>query len=80
MLQKNVLPTMSFSHMLAKRLGVPLIEFIFDKIETKTTALHFLLEEVIQDMRIKMDDQLKIINPDVFDHDKKYVLIVLERK
>lgn len=76
----NVLPTMMFSHLLAQRLGVPLVEFIFDKIETKNTALHFILEEVIDDMRIKLKDQLKVIHPDIFARDKSYVLLVLERK
>lgn len=74
----HVLPTMAFGHLLARRLAIPFVEFIFDKIETKTQAIYFILEDVIREIRSKLADQIKVIDPSIFARDKKYMLVVLE--
>ena len=75
----NVLPTMAFAHLMGERLGVPLAEYIFDKIETKTPALHFLLQDVIGQVRPGLREQLSVVDPEVFARDKIYALYALER-
>ena len=44
-----------------------------------TVEMQQVLEEVIEELRAYMLDQLQIVNPAEFARDKKYLLLVVER-
>ena len=75
----NVLPTLAYVHMLGERLATPLVNFVIAKLRKKRPAIHYVLEEVIEELRAYMLDQLQIVNPTEFARDKKYMLLVVER-
>ena len=76
---RNVLPTLAYVHMLGERLAAPLVNFVIAKLRKKRPAIHYVLEEVIEELRAYMLDQLQIVNPAEFSRDKKYMLLVVER-
>lgn len=75
----NVLPTLAYVHMLGERLATPLVNFVIAKLHKKRPAIHYVLEEVIEELRTYMLDQLQIVNPAEFLRDKKYMLLAVER-
>jgi SAM-dependent methyltransferase len=76
---RNVLPTLGYVHMLGERLATPLVNFVIAKLRKKRPAIHYVLEDVIEELRAYMLDQLQIVNPAEFARDKKYMLLVVER-
>lgn len=75
----NVLPTLAYVHMLGERLATPLVNFVIAKLRKKRPALHYMLEDAIEELRAYMLDQLQIVNPERFAREKKYMLLVMER-
>src|SRR5687768_8914234 len=75
----NVLPTLAYVHMLGERLATPLVNFVIAKLHKKRPAIHYVLEDVIEELRTYMLDQLQIVNPAEFARDRKYMLLVAER-
>jgi hypothetical protein len=59
--------------------GGPLVNFVIAKLRKKRPAIHYVLEEVIEELRAYMLDQLQIVNPAEFARDRKYMLLVVER-
>jgi SAM-dependent methyltransferase len=76
----NVLPTIAFAHMFGKRFGLPVAQYVTERLERKRPALHFLLQDVIGELRGQMQRQLDIVDPAIFAREKKYVTLVIERK
>jgi SAM-dependent methyltransferase len=76
----NVLPTISYAYMWGKRMAIPLVEFAVGKLKRKRPSIHYLLDDVIVEARAYLLDQLNIVNPEVFAREKKYMLLVMERK
>ncbi len=76
----NVLPTMRFAHLLGERLALPLAGYVFDKIEAKTTALNFVLEDLIAEIRPNLGELFHTVDPKVFARDKQYMLFVAHRR
>lgn len=76
---ENIRPTLDFFHMWGNRFGLPLYEFLTEKLERKNAALNYLLEEVLNDTRSFIEDHIKLIEPDQFMRDKKYMILVIEK-
>lgn len=76
----NVLPTIAFVHMFGQRFGLPVAQFATERLERKRPALHFLLQDVIGELRGLMQSQLDVVDPVIFAREKKYMTLVIERK
>lgn len=76
----NVLPTIAFAHMFGQRFGLPIAQFVTERLERKRPALHFLLQDVIGELRAQMQSQLDVVDPAIFVQEKKYMTLVIERK
>lgn len=77
---KNIYPTLAYVHMWGEKLGLPLFEFLVGKLKKKKPRLHYLLDEILNELNISLKQQLDIVNPDIFIRDKKYMLVSLEKE
>lgn len=76
----NVLPTVAFIHMLANRLGLPMAQFATERLERKRPALHYLLQDVLTQANEQARERLDRMDPATFVQEKKYMLLVIERR
>ncbi|KAA3609982.1 MAG: methyltransferase domain-containing protein [Calditrichaeota bacterium] len=76
----NIRPTLDYIYMWGNEIGKPIFEFIVAKLERKHPGKHYLLEETIAALDHKIEDNLDIVNPDIFTKDKNYILVSIERK
>jgi cyclopropane fatty-acyl-phospholipid synthase-like methyltransferase len=75
----HVLPTLRFVHMWAAKFGLPLLEFGTMKLKKKQPAVHHMVEPSLGKFRTFVDEQLKIIDPSVFQERYQYTLLTIER-
>lgn len=75
----NIVVTLKYVHMLAERIGIPLADFVTEKLKGKLPGLYYLIEDVWDQLNEKKDKNIEIINPDRFEQEKKYMLLVLEK-
>jgi len=72
---ENVLPSLAYGRMLAKRLALPLLRFSADKFFLRRPFLAYLLQDWIAS---KLDAvRLDTLDPDVFRREKRYLLFTL---
>lgn len=76
---RNALPAVGYAYMWGRRVGMPIATFVLEKLRRKRPALHYLFEEVIEQSRAYLLDQLELVNPETFARDKKYMLLTIER-
>jgi cyclopropane fatty-acyl-phospholipid synthase-like methyltransferase len=77
---RNALPTIRFVDLCARRVGLPVLNFALGKLQKKRPALHYLFEEVIETSHAYLLEQLELVNPETFAREKKYMLLVIERR
>jgi len=75
----HVLPTLRVAYAWATQFGLPLLKFADLKLRVKQPALHYVLQGVFQQLDGVIDDQLQVINPDVFSSQKSYMLLRIRR-
>jgi len=75
----HVLPTIAYVSMWGQRLAVPLTGFLFDRLERKHPAVHFLFQDLLADLDKYLRDHLELSDPAVFAREKKYMQLVIER-
>ena len=75
----NVLPTLAFLHMLATRFGLPLLNFTTLRLRRKQPGLHHLLQRMFDIIEGVASDNVGLIDPSVFAHDRRYMMLVMER-
>lgn len=72
---ENVLPSLAYGRMLAKRLALPLLRFSVDKFFLRRPLLAYLFHDWTNG---KIDSiRLDTLDPDIFRRDKRYVLYTL---
>lgn len=72
---ENVLPSLAYGRMLAKRLALPLVRFSADKFFLRRPFLAYLFQDWTKN---KLDNvRLDTLDPDVFRRDKRYLLFTL---
>ncbi len=74
----HILPTIAFVHAFATRIGLPLLDFGVEKIQTKAPGIHYALQEAIPFLNQKIDKNLLTVNPEVFAKQKQYLLMEME--
>jgi cyclopropane fatty-acyl-phospholipid synthase-like methyltransferase len=75
----NVLPTLGFIHMLATRFGIPLLNFTTLRLRRKQPGIHHLLEGLFEIIHGVAADNVGLIDPVQFAHDRRYMMLVMER-
>lgn len=75
----HMLPTLGYIHMWASRFGIPLMQFAFLRLRRKQPAFHHLFGGVLEMLQKLADENIKIIDPQVFAATKRYMLLVMER-
>jgi MPBQ/MSBQ methyltransferase len=75
----NVLPTLGFMHMLASRFGLSLLDFITHRLRRKQPGVHHLLERFLNIINGVATDNVALIDPVQFAHDRRYMMLVMER-
>ena len=76
---KNVLPGLSFAHMWCERIILPLFHYAEKKFHRKRPAAHFVLEDVVNQVETSLTESFKVIDPETFSKEKRYMFVVLER-
>jgi SAM-dependent methyltransferase len=72
---ENVLPSLAYGRMLAKRLALPLLRFSVEKFFLRRPFLAYLFQEWVVG---KLDAvKLDTLDPDIFRRDKRYLLFTL---
>ena len=75
----HALPAIRFLHMLGHRAALPALRYAVEKMRRRRPALHYLLEEFLTEARGFAEQQLEVLDPEIFQHEKAYMLMVLER-
>ncbi len=76
----NVLPTIRYVYMWGNNIALPVLNFFLENMRTKQPGVHYMLEEVIEMIHKRVDRHLEVVNPDTFAANKKYMLLVMEKK
>jgi len=76
---RHTLPSVGYVYMWGRRVAVPVAGFVLARLQRKRPALHYLLEEVIDEIQKYLLDHLDLVNPEIFAREKKYMLLVVER-
>jgi len=79
-ISKNILPTIQYLNMFAQRFLIPVKHYAFEKLRFKKPWLYFMTNELREKVDAKIYKELYSVDPDSFMNEKKYVLLVLERK
>ena len=66
--------------MWATRLGVPIMNFTFEKFRTKQPGFYYLFKDIILNLEKFVNDGIEVINPERFEKEKKYMFLVIKRK
>lgn len=72
----NVAPSMAFVHLLAARIGLPMLDYGIGRFFFKNPTLHYLLQDVAAKQRARIN--LGALDPAVLLTEKRYLLQVLE--
>ena len=76
----HILPTLSFVHIWATQVCMPLVNFGAEKLQTKAPGIHYAIQDAIPEIFAKINKNIEIVNPATFAKQKQYVLMVIERK
>ena len=76
----NVLPTISYVDMLTTKIGFPIKDFIIEKLQVKAPGIHYALEGALPEIEAKIKKNTDKTDPVIFAANKRYMLLVIERK
>jgi hypothetical protein len=76
----HILPTVRFARMLAQRFGLSLLGYGAANLKRKRPALHYLVEEVLDDVEGLLKTKVEQLDPERFANDKRYMLLALVRE
>lgn len=76
----NILPTIAYVHHWGTEILIPILEFGIEKLKVKAPGVHFAFNELWPLILEKSNKMMAIGEPKQFANDKKYVLMVIERK
>lgn len=76
----NVLPTIAYVHMWATQIGLPIKDFIFEKIKVKAPGVYYAIGESLPEIEEKIRKNIDIVNPEIFAKNKRYILMEIGRR
>jgi cyclopropane fatty-acyl-phospholipid synthase-like methyltransferase len=75
----HVLPTLRVIRMWGAGIGVPVLAFAMLKLRSKQPAVHYFLTDVLKMLDDVIEDNLRLVDPEVFAAHKRYALLVIRR-
>jgi cyclopropane fatty-acyl-phospholipid synthase-like methyltransferase len=76
----HILPTISYVYMWATQIGMPVKDFIIEKIQVKSPGIYYAIKESLPAIDEKIKKNIDTVDPKLFAAHKKYILMVIERK
>lgn len=76
----HIMPTIRYVDMLEMKIGLPLKDFVLEKIQVKAPGLYYALQGALPEIEAKIKKNTDTIDPDIFAANKRYMLLVIERK
>jgi cyclopropane fatty-acyl-phospholipid synthase-like methyltransferase len=76
----HILPTISFVHLWATQVVVPLKDFGVEKMQVKAPGIYYALQNVFPRIDQKIQKNIDTIDPAIFAKQKQYILMQIERK
>ncbi len=76
----NILPTIAYVHHWGTQILIPIVEYGIEKLNVKAPGVHFAFADLWPLILNKSNKLMAIGEPKQFAADKKYVLMVIERK
>jgi len=76
----NILPTIRYVDMLTTKIGFPIKDFIIEKLQAKAPGIHYALEGALPEIEAKIKKNTDKTDPVIFAANKRYMLLVIERK
>ena len=76
----HIMPTIRYVDMLATKIGLPVKDFILEKIRVKAPGLYYALQGALPEIDAKIKKNTDKTDPDIFAANKRYMLLVIERK
>ncbi len=71
----HILPTIAFAHLWGQRVGLPVLDFLVEKLRVKNPGWYYLAEDMIPELMEKVEKNLKVVDPVQFAAVKKYLLM-----
>ena len=75
----NILPTLFFVNMYVERFLLPLKSFAYNKLRIKKPKLYYLAKKLRDSIDKKVNKEISVVNPSIFEKERKYMFIVLEK-
>ncbi|NND95351.1 MAG: methyltransferase domain-containing protein [Flavobacteriales bacterium] len=75
----NILPTLKYVEMYVNRILLPVKHFAYEKLRYKSPRIFYLSRKVRESVDKKFEKERKTIDPAVFQKERKYILMVLEK-
>jgi SAM-dependent methyltransferase len=75
----NILPMIKYINMMFKTQFYPLVDYLIGRIRTKEPGIYYILEETIKKLKKFITKNEKYIDPDVFQEERQYMLLVIEK-
>jgi cyclopropane fatty-acyl-phospholipid synthase-like methyltransferase len=76
----NILPTIAYVHHWGANIFVPVKNFGLEKLKVKAPGIYYAVEEAIPVLEEKIQKNIDTVDPKIFAANKRYVLLVMERK
>ncbi|MDI9337250.1 MAG: class I SAM-dependent methyltransferase [Alphaproteobacteria bacterium] len=76
----NILPTIGYIHYLATKIFIPLKDFGIGKLKVKAPGLYYAVEPLLPKLDSKIQKNINTVDPQIFSANKRYILMVIERK
>ena len=64
--------------MIGNKIGRPIMNYIFDKFETKNPGLYYLSQDIASKIKDSANTNLEVVSPERFAQEKCYMLVVVE--
>ncbi len=71
----HILPTIAYVHHWATQIGLPVKEFLVNKLQTKAPGFYYALQESLPKIDEKLAKNMSTVDPQEFAKNKKYVLM-----
>ncbi len=75
----NILPTLSFINMYIERFLLPLKSLAYNKFRTKKPKLYYITKKLRGLIDKKINKEISVVDPFLFEKERKYMFIVLEK-
>ncbi len=76
----HIMPTIRYVDMLSTKIGLPVKDFVLEKLKVKAPGLYYALQGALPEIDAKIKKNTDKTDPYIFAANKRYMLLVIERK